>query len=57
MLKYLYPTRGIIKTIPVDIKATQVSLNTNSLAAGSYLYSLIVDGKIADSKHMTLIGK
>lgn len=44
----------IVKTIPVDANATQVSVNTSSFAAGTYFYSLIVDGKNEDSKQMIL---
>lgn len=44
-----------VKTIAVDVNAKQTTLNTASLAAGSYMYSLIVDGKQADSNQMILI--
>lgn len=46
---------GIVKSISVNGHGlSALSVNTRQLAAGSYQYSLIVDGKIADSKQMMI---
>jgi len=41
-----------VKTIPVTVNTTQVSLQTDSFANGMYSYSLIADGKKLDTKQM-----
>jgi hypothetical protein len=44
-----------LKRIPVTTRGeSKVSVSANELAAGMYLYSLIVDGKIIDTKRMIL---
>jgi len=63
---YLPPTTGnaqilitdlsgrSIKTIALNKGAGQVSIPGGSLASGTYIYTLIADGKIVDSKKMIL---
>ncbi|MEO8147552.1 MAG: tail fiber domain-containing protein [Bacteroidia bacterium] len=44
-----------IKSISIDERgASQISISSNTLAAGVYTYQLIVDGKAVDTKKMTL---
>jgi len=44
-----------IKVIPIKgIGAGQVELKSGTLAAGTYFYSLIADGKVVDTKQMIL---
>jgi hypothetical protein len=44
-----------IKNITVDIKGNgQIIVNANELAAGTYKYSLIANGKLIDTKKMVL---
>jgi hypothetical protein len=44
-----------VKNIPVmDRGEVSVRVSANELAAGMYIYALIVDGKIVDSKRMIL---
>jgi hypothetical protein len=46
---------AIVKTIPVNNKGLgQVVLTAGTLGSGTYVYSLIVDGKKADSRQMIL---
>lgn len=46
----------LIKTIPISKKRKgQITINGYELAAGMYLYSLIVDDKEVDTKRMILI--
>ncbi|HXL55434.1 MAG TPA: hypothetical protein VN958_04200, partial [Chitinophagaceae bacterium] len=44
----------IIRTIPVAIDASQVTLETGSLASGAYTYSLLINGKKVDTKQMLI---
>lgn len=47
---------NIIKTIPATVKGKgQVVLQAGQFAAGTYQYSLLVDGKLIDTKKMVLI--
>lgn len=49
-------TGNMVKTFTLAGKgAGSVTINANELAAGSYYYTLIVDGKKADSKQMILV--
>jgi len=46
---------GIVKSITVNgYGLNTLSVSTKQLAAGTYQYSLIVDGKVADSKQMVI---
>jgi len=52
---YLFDMNGaMIKQIPVSARQSSVGINGSELAAGMYLYSLIVDGKEVDTKRMIL---
>jgi hypothetical protein len=45
----------VLKTIAINNKgAEQVTFNAASLAAGSYNYTLFVDGKQADTKRLRI---
>ena len=44
----------IIKTLPVSIGTSQLTLDAASLAAGVYAYILYVDGKKVDTKQMVI---
>jgi hypothetical protein len=47
--------KTLLKTIPVNQKVKgNVTINANEFAAGMYLYSLITDGRIVDTKQMLL---
>jgi len=44
-----------IKTIVLDKSRTgEININANTLGAGSYSYSLVVDGEVVDTKRMVL---
>ncbi len=44
-----------LQTIPITDKGTgQVSIATGSLAAGNYFYSLLINGRLMDTKQMML---
>ena len=48
-------TEILLKTISINQRgAGQVTINANEFAAGMYLYSLVCDGKIVDTKQMLL---
>ena len=48
-------TGTLLKTITVNKKGEgNVTINANEFAAGMYLYSLVCDGKIVDTKQMLL---
>jgi hypothetical protein len=48
-------TGTLLKTITVNQKGTgNVTINANEFVAGMYLYSLVCDGKIVDTKQMLL---
>ncbi len=45
----------VVKTIPVSQRGNgQVALDATEFAAGQYSYSLIVDGKVVDTKNMMM---
>lgn len=49
-------TGNVVKTFNLTAKGSgSVTVNANELAAGTYFYSLIVDGKKTDSKKMILV--
>ena len=43
-----------IKRIPVDNGQSEVSLSSYELAPGTYLYTLVVNGKAVDTKRMII---
>ena len=46
----------MIKSIPVTALGNgQVTINAGLLSSGTYQYSLVIDGKIVDSKKMMII--
>jgi len=45
---------ALMKQLPVNARQSSVIINGSELAAGMYLYSLIVEGKIVDTKRMIL---
>jgi hypothetical protein len=45
---------ALIKQIPVNVHQSNITVNATELAAGMYLYSLIIDGKEVDTKRMIL---
>jgi len=48
-------TGALLKTIPLNQRGPgNVNINGNELNAGMYLYSLVTDGKIVDTKQMLL---
>lgn len=48
-------TGTLLKTITVNQRGTgNVTINANEFVAGMYLYSLVCDGKIVDTKQMML---
>lgn len=52
---FIFNMQGtLLKQIPVNIRQTGITINGSELTAGMYLYSLIVDGKEADTKRMIL---
>ena len=53
---YIYDMNGTqIKSIPIqDFGHNSVTLQGNSMKAGMYLYSLVVDGVVIDTKRMIL---
>lgn len=44
-----------IKKIPISQSQSEITIPANSFVAGTYIYSLVVDGKIIDSKRMISI--
>ena len=54
----IYPMEGKqVKSIPVNARGnTSVKIQGNELTPGIYIYSLMVDGKVLDSKRMILTG-
>jgi hypothetical protein len=44
----------IIKTLPVSIGTSQLTLDAASLAVGAYAHTLYVDGKKVNTKQMTI---
>jgi len=47
--------RTHLQTFPINATGDgTVSIDGSSLAAGMYVYTLVVDGKIVDSKRMIL---
>ncbi len=53
---YVFSLNGtLIQTFPINATGDgTVSIDGSSLAAGMYVYTLVVDGKIVDSKRMIL---
>ena len=47
-------TGKTLKTIPVSCSDTQVKIDASEFSGGNYSYSLIVDGRVIDTKEMTL---
>lgn len=44
----------VVKTIPISSGASQLTFDGTSLSAGTYTYSLYIDGKKIDSKQMII---
>jgi hypothetical protein len=44
----------VMKTIPLSSGSSQLTFDGASLSAGSYTYSLYIDGKKVDSKQMII---
>jgi len=54
-LIYVFNMQGtLLKQYPINNSQSYISINGSELVAGMYLYSLIVDGKVADTKRMIL---
>ena len=54
-LHFCNMTGTLLKTITVIQRGSDnVTINANELVAGMYLYSLVCDGKIVDTKQMLL---
>jgi hypothetical protein len=52
---YIFNMQGaLMKQIPVNVHQSNITINASELAAGMYLYSLIIDGKEVDTKRMIL---
>ena len=53
---YIYDMQGTqLKSIPAQGRGeSQVTLTAHDLKAGMYLYALVADGKLIDSKQMIL---
>jgi hypothetical protein len=48
-------TGTLLNTISVNQRGeSNVTINANEFSAGMYLYSLVTDGKIVDTKQMLL---
>lgn len=43
-----------LKTFPLTNSINEITIDANTLSSGEYIYSLLVDGKKIDSKHMVL---
>lgn len=50
-----FATGRMITVIPVSCSETHAMIEAGSLANGSYIYSLYVDGKVIDTKQMELL--
>lgn len=46
-----------ITTLPIDQKSSSLTITSEKLAAGIYIYSIVVDGKVMDSKRMIVADK
>ncbi|KAA5532115.1 T9SS type A sorting domain-containing protein [Taibaiella lutea] len=47
-----------IKTLPISKRgASSITITSDQLEAGMYIYSIVADGKIVDSKRMVVTGK
>lgn len=54
-IQFISPDGEIIKSVPIAAKGNgQLILKVGELCAGTYQYSLIVDGKIIDTRQMIL---
>ena len=52
---YIFNMQGtLLKQYPINSQQSYLAINGFELNAGMYLYSLIVDGKVADTKRMIL---
>jgi len=53
---YIYDMNGTqLKSIPLNQKGNgSITINGNELKAGMYMYSLIADGQVVDTKRMIL---
>jgi len=47
-------TGKLVNAIPVSCKETNLSIEAGSIATGTYVYSLYIDGKLIDTKKMVL---
>jgi len=47
-------TGELLKVVPANGQTGQVTVEVNDMPAGTYTYSLIVDGQVVDSKKMVL---
>ncbi len=58
LLKITNMKGQVLKSVPLGNKGNgKISLYAGSLAAGSYVYTLWVDGKQLDSKQMLIVNK
>lgn len=46
-----------INTLPLELNGTSVTLSSQNLSAGIYIYTIVADGKALDSKRMIIAGK
>ena len=46
-----------ITTLSIDLKGSSLTITSEKLAAGIYIYSIVADGKIMDSKRMIVADK
>jgi hypothetical protein len=49
-----YDTTTNLKQIPVKASQSNITINGSELIAGMYMYSLIVNGQVVDTKRMIL---
>jgi hypothetical protein len=48
-------TAKVIRLVPVSCKETQLIIDAGTLAAGTYVYTLYIDGQPYDSKQMMIV--
>lgn len=46
-----------VTSFPLDLNASAITITSEKLSAGIYIYSVMADGKIMDSKRMVVSGK
>lgn len=53
---YIFNLNGLlVRSIPIDAFGDgSITIDGSTLAAGMYVYSLVVDGVVSDSKRMIL---